>query len=149
MRRPLSAIAGVALLAETLAIVSVNVVLGLAVRRQSMSLAGLAPGAMSTGVWAAGGVFGLYLVVCAVVCLRAAWTGRAPGRLGRLLLVVCAVAQGVLGAAGVGMIGWFAFVAMMVILGLVVATLIVFAPSPAAAMAAPVAGARPANPTSP
>jgi hypothetical protein len=149
MRRPVAAVAGVALVAVTLVIAFVNLVLGLAVKRQSMSLGGLAPSAMSTGAWVAGGLLGLYLLCCAGICVRAAVTDRTPGRLGRLLLVVCAVAHGVLGAAVVGMVGWLAFAVLMVVLGLLVATLILYAPAPVPPPAAADNGAAFANPTSP
>ncbi len=126
MRRPIAATAAVALVVEALVIAFVNLVLGLAVERQSMSLGGLAPGAMSAGAWVAGGLFGLYLLVCAAIAARTALRDRAPGRLPRLVLVVCAVVHGVLGAVVVGMVGWAAFAAMMVILAALVATLLLY-----------------------
>ena len=60
-----------------------------------MSLGGLGSGAMATGAWVAGGLFGLYLLLCAAIAAYTAVRDRAPHRLTRLLLVVCAVAHGV------------------------------------------------------
>lgn len=131
MRRPIATAAAVALVVEALVIAFVNLVLGLAVKRQSMSLGGLAPAAMSTGAWVAGALFGLYLVVCAAIVARTAVRDRAPGRVPRIVLIVCAVVHGVVGAAVVGIVGWLAFGAMMVILALLVATLMSY-PAPAA-----------------
>lgn len=127
MRRPVAAVAAGVLVIEAVAIAFVNLMLGLAVKRQSMSLGGLAPTAMSTGAFVAAGLIGLFLLTCAAIAVRAAVADRAPGRFARILLIVCAVAHCVLGAAVVGMIGWLAFVAMMVGLGLVVATLVLYA----------------------
>lgn len=126
MRRPIAVAAALALVAEAAAIAFVNLVLGLAVRDQSMSLAGLKPQAMTTGAWVAGAVFALYLLVCAVIELATAVRDRGPGRVNRLLLVVCAVLQGVLGAVVVGMVGWAAFAALMLVLALLVATLVTY-----------------------
>src|SRR5437879_2713172 len=124
MRRPVAAVAAVLLIVEALGIGFVNWVLGLAVKRQSMSLGGLQPSAMSAGAWAAGALFALFLIACGVLLARIAIRDRAPGRVGRLVLIVCAVIHGVLGAVVVGMVGWFAFVALMVILGFLVLTLV-------------------------
>ncbi len=126
MRRPIAAAAALALLAEAGAVVFVNVVLGAAVNQQNMSLAGLRPHAMSDGAWAAGALLGLYLLVCAVIEVTTAVRDRGPGRVNRLLLVVCAVVQGVLGAVVVGVVGWAAFTALMVVLALLVATLVTY-----------------------
>ncbi len=125
-RRPVAWVAAIVLLAEALGIVFVNWFLGLVVDHQDMSLAGLDPRAMSIGAWVAGGIFGLYLVLCAVVLVRAAITDRAPGGFGRILLISAAVVHGLLGAFSVGLVGWPAFVAMMVVLGLVVLTLVAY-----------------------
>ena len=46
------------------------------------------------------------------------------GGFGRLLLISCAVVQGVIGAASVGLVGWDAFLFMMVSLGLIVWALV-------------------------
>ncbi|MBY8883980.1 hypothetical protein K7472_03870 [Streptomyces sp. PTM05] len=128
MRRPIAAVTAVALVVDACAVAFVNVILGLAVKRQNMSLAGLKPKAMSSGAFGAAVLFGLFLLVCAAFAARAAITDRGPGRVGRIVLVVCAVVHGVLGAFLVGMMGWLAFAAMMVVLALVVATLMSYAP---------------------
>ncbi|MEU1631002.1 hypothetical protein ABZ746_38330 [Streptomyces sp. NPDC020096] len=127
MRRPVAAVAAGVLIIEAFVIAFINLVLGLAVKRQSMSLGGLAPGAMSAGAFVAGAVFAVFLLFCAAIAIRTAMADRAPGRFARVVLVVCAVLHGLLGAAVVGMVGWLAFVAMMVTLGLVVATLVLYA----------------------
>lgn len=143
MSRPVAAAAAAALIVEALAIAFVNLVLGLAVKQQSMSFGGLPPSAMSLGAYVAGGLFALFLLACAVLLLRTAVTDRAPGRLGRLVLIVCAVVHGILGAAVVGIVGWAAFAAMMVVLGLLVWTLLSYVRSGANA------NANGASPTSP
>lgn len=85
---------------------------------------------MSGGTWVMGGVFGLYLVLCGLLLLLAGVRDRAPGRLARIVLIVCAVAHGVLGALTVGLVGWAAFAVLMVVLGLIVLTLVAYgAPS--------------------
>jgi MFS family permease len=128
MRRGIAVGAAVALVLEAVAIGFVNWILGLAVRDQNMSLAGLKPSVMSAGSWAGGALFGLFLAGCAVLAARIAWRDRMVGRLGRIVLIVCAVVHGVVGAVVVGLVGWWAFAAMMVILGLLVATLLQYAP---------------------
>ncbi|WP_405586739.1 hypothetical protein [Streptomyces sp. NBC_01190] len=128
MRRGTAVGAAVALVLEALAIALVNWLLGLAIRHQSMSLAGLDPDAMAIGSWVAGGVFALFLIGCAVLALRIARRDRMTGRVARIVLIVCAVVQGVAGAVVVGPVGWPAFVALMVVLSLLVATLVLYAP---------------------
>src|SRR5438874_1539393 len=92
-----------------------------------MSLAGLAPGAMSVGAWAGGILFGLYLIFCAVMMARAALRDRPLGNFTRILLISCAVGHGLLGAFAVGLVGWAAFAAMMVVLAMIVMTLVAYA----------------------
>ncbi len=147
MRRPVAAVAAAALAVEAVAGAFVNLVLGLAVRRQSMSLGGLAPGAMSAGAWAAGAALGVFLLLCAVAAARIAAADRPPGRRTRLLLTVCAVAHGVLGTVAVGVAGWPVYTALMVTLGLLVATLVLWPPPAAGPAGAAAPG--PANPTGP
>ncbi|MFJ8820311.1 hypothetical protein ACIREE_00850 [Streptomyces sp. NPDC102467] len=125
-RRPVAWVAAIVLLAEALGIGFVNWFLGLVVEGQDMSLAGLDPQAMSVGAWVAGGVFGIYLVLCAFVLARAAATDRSPGTVGRILLISAAVVHGLLGAFCVGLVGWPAFAFMMVVLALVVFTLVAY-----------------------
>ncbi|MFI0821662.1 hypothetical protein ACH4TX_40050 [Streptomyces sp. NPDC021098] len=131
-RRPVAAVAAVTLMLEAVGIALLNWILGLVVDRQQMSLGGLDTDAMSVGTWVGGGVFGLYLLLCGVVLLRMALRDRAPGRFGRILLITCAVTHGVVGAFSVGLVGWPAFVFMMVVLGLVVLSLLAYEPQGAA-----------------
>ncbi|MFI7384470.1 hypothetical protein [Streptomyces sp. NPDC049813] len=125
-RRPVAWVAAIVVLAEALGIVLMNWFLGLVVDRQDMSLAGLDPRAMSVGAWVAGGVFGIYLALCAFVLARAAATDRSPGTVGRILLISAAVVHGLLGAFSIGLVGWLAFVLMMVVLALIVLTLVAY-----------------------
>jgi len=124
MRRGIAATAAALLIVEAFGLAFINWVLGLAVRHQSMSLAGIAPAAMAAGAWAAGGLLALFLFSCAGLLGRAAWNDRPPGRFGRALLTGCVVLHGVLGAAVVGLVGWPAFAAMMLIFGLVLWSLL-------------------------
>ncbi|WP_328915713.1 MULTISPECIES: hypothetical protein [unclassified Streptomyces] len=128
MRRGIAAGTAVVLVLEALAIAGVNWVLGLAVRHQEMSLGGLDSDTMAAGSWAGGGLFALFLVVCAVLVARIALRDRTAGRAGRIALIVCAVVQGVVGAIVVGIVGWTAFALLMVILALLVGTLLLYAP---------------------
>lgn len=141
MRRGIAIGTAVVLVLEALAIALVNWILGLAVQHQKMSMGGLSHDAMATGSWVAGGVFGVFLVLCAVLVARIAWLERITGAFSRIVLVVCAVVHGVVGALVVGLVGWPAFFLMMVILGLLVATLLMYAPEeqPAASVG-PTAG---------
>ncbi|WP_328921318.1 hypothetical protein OG911_19275 [Streptomyces sp. NBC_00208] len=126
MRRPVAFVAAIVLFGEAAGMVLVNGILATVVDNQEMSLAGLDPAAMSAGAWAMGGVAGLYLVLCGLVLLLTGIRDRAPGRVGRAALISCAVVHGVLGALTVGLIGWAAFVFMMVVLGLIVLTLVAY-----------------------
>jgi len=142
VRRGIAAATAVVLVLDALTIALVNWILGLAVRRQQMSLGGLRTDAMAVGSWVAGGVFALFLLCCAVLVARIALRDRMSGRFGRIVLIVCAVVHGVVGAAVVGLVGWYAFLVMMVVLALLVATLLFYAPEDqpvggAAAEAAP------------
>jgi MFS family permease len=129
-RRPVAWVGAIVLLAEAVGIVLLNWFLGLVVNKQDMSLAGLDPHAMSVSTWIAGGFFGLYLALCGVVMARSAILDRAPGRFGRLLLISAAVVHALLGAFSVGLVGWPAFVFMMVVLGLIVLTLVAYDKKP-------------------
>lgn len=75
-RRPVAWVAAIVLLAEAAGFVFVNGLMATVVDNQQMSLAGLDPDAMSNGAWAAGGALGLYLIVCAALVGRAAFTDR-------------------------------------------------------------------------
>ncbi|MDX3230727.1 hypothetical protein [Streptomyces sp. ME19-01-6] len=123
-RRPVVVVTAVMLIVEAAGIALLNWILGLVVDRQQMSLGGIDTDAMSIGTWVAGGLFGLYLLLCALVLLRTAIRDRAPGRLARILLITCAVVHGLVGAFSVGLVGWMAFALMMVMLGLIVLSLL-------------------------
>ncbi|MEV7865506.1 hypothetical protein AB0P17_05250 [Streptomyces sp. NPDC088124] len=123
-------LAAIVLVAEAVGVVFVNGVLAMVVDNQQMSLAGVDSAAMFAGTWVTGGVFGLYLVVCAGILARTAVRDRAPGRFGRIVLITCAVVHGVLGALTVGLVGWTAFAVMMAIMGLVVLALVAYESEP-------------------
>ncbi|MBD3010617.1 MULTISPECIES: hypothetical protein [unclassified Streptomyces] len=139
-RRPVAAVAAVTLMVEAVGIALLNWILGLVVDRQQMSMGGLDTDAMSIGTWVAGGLFGLYLLVCGVVLLRTAVRDRAPGRLARILLITCAVVHGLVGAFSVGLVGWAAFAFLMVVLGLIVLSLLGYEAEPPAEPSAEPAG---------
>ncbi|KIF79170.1 membrane protein [Streptomyces sp. 150FB] len=125
-RRPVAWVAAVVLVLEALGVVLVNALLAEVVDNQHMSLAGLASNAMSRGAWVLGVLAAVYLVVCGVFLVRMALRNRAPGRVGRIVLISCAVVHGVLGALAVGLLGWLAFVAMVVVLALLVWVLVAY-----------------------
>ncbi|SHK66862.1 hypothetical protein [Actinacidiphila paucisporea] len=144
MRRGIAVGTAVVLVLEALTIGFVNWIMGLAVRHQKMSLGGLDPDAMAAGSWVGGGLFALFLITCAVLVARIALRDRMSGRVGRIVLIVCAVVHGVVGAIVVGLVGWYAFVVLMLVLALLVGTLLLYAPEdrqeaapPAAPPAAP------------
>ncbi|MFE8911277.1 hypothetical protein [Streptomyces globisporus] len=128
MRRPVAIVTALVLFGEAVGIVIVNAVLATVAENQSMSLAGMDPHAMSAGTWVMGGVSGLLLVLCGLTALIAGVRDRAPGRVGRIVLIGCAVVHGVLGAVAVGLVGWAAFAFMMVVLALLVLTLLSYGP---------------------
>ncbi|MCE4943063.1 hypothetical protein LVX13_07960 [Streptomyces albulus] len=145
-RRPVALAAAVVLILEAAGMLLLNWILSIVVDRQQMSLAGLRPGAMSVGAWAGGAAFALFLLCCAAVLLRSALRDRGPGRLARIALICCAVVHGVLGALAVGLLGWPAFAAAMVVLALLVLTLVAYgeARPRAAGVEEPAAGGAPA-----
>ncbi|MEV6397727.1 hypothetical protein AB0M39_23645 [Streptomyces sp. NPDC051907] len=124
MRRPVAVVAALVLLVEAVGIVAINGIMATFVDKQDMSLAGLDPDAMVTGTWAMGIAFGLFLASCAAVLLVAGLRDRAPGRIGKIMVISCAVVHGVLGALTVGLMGWGAFAFMMTVLGLIVLALL-------------------------
>ncbi|MEW1900437.1 MULTISPECIES: hypothetical protein [unclassified Streptomyces] len=134
-RRPIALATAVVLLLEAPGIVAVNAVMARFVEAQSMSLDGMDPDAMVTGTWALGIVSGAALVLCALVALLAGLRDRRPGRLGRGLLIGCAIVHGVLGAVSVGLLGWEAFAFLTVVLGLIVLTLVAYGKEPGAPVA--------------
>ncbi|MFE7774082.1 hypothetical protein ACFU5O_09305 [Streptomyces sp. NPDC057445] len=142
-RRPVAVVAALVLFLEAMGIVAINGILATVVDNQSMSLDGMDPDVMATGTWAMGGFFGVYLVACGIVLLLAGLRDRTPGRFGRVLLIICAVVHGVLGALTVGLVGWSAFVFMMVVLGLIVLSLVAYGKSEPAV--APPADAAPSE----
>ncbi|WP_351229527.1 hypothetical protein [Streptomyces sp. NPDC002133] len=146
-RRPVAVVAALVLFLEAVGIVAINGILATVVDNQSMSLDGLDPDVMSTSTWVMGGVFGAYLASCGLVLLLAGLRDRAPGRFGRILLIVCAAVHGVLGALCVGLVGWSAFAFMMVVLGLIVLTLLAYEKGESAGpgTADPADGSAPAN----
>ncbi|MEU1024944.1 hypothetical protein ABZ366_23160 [Streptomyces sp. NPDC005904] len=125
-RRPVAWVGAIVLLVEAVGIVLLNWFLGLVVDNQKMSLAGLDPHAMTVAAWIGGALFGGYLALCGVLLALVGIRDRAPGRLGRLLLIGCAVVHGVLGAFCVGPVGWPAFVFMMAVLALIVLPLVAY-----------------------
>ncbi|WP_330173930.1 hypothetical protein OG875_10320 [Streptomyces sp. NBC_01498] len=131
VRRPVAGVAALVLLVEAVGFVFLNGVMATVVDNQQMSLAGLHPDAMSTGAWAAGAALGLFLALCALPPARAALTDRGFGRVARPVLVVCAILHAVLGALAVGLVGWTAFLYLMVVLGLIVLTLVAYEGRPA------------------
>ncbi|MGW7518315.1 hypothetical protein ACWGJ2_22285 [Streptomyces sp. NPDC054796] len=124
LRRPVAAVAALVLVLEAAGIVLINLVLGLVVDDQDMSLAGLDPRAMSASAWIAGCLFGAYLLLCAAILLTMAARDRPPKSFFRIVLISCAVVQGLLGAASVGLVGWAAFFFMMLSLALIVWSLV-------------------------
>lgn len=146
VRRGIAVAAAVVLVLEAVAIAFVNWILGIAVKKQEMSLGGMNTDAMAVGSWAGGGLFALFLLTCAVLVTRIALRDRMSGRVGRITLIVCAVVHGVVGALVVGLVGWYAFVLMMVILALLVGTLLLYAPEDRPASAATAAPGSPDGP---
>ncbi len=126
VRRPVAWIVAVVLFVEALGVVALNWLLGTVVDNQQMSLAGLDPDVMSTSSKVSGFVFGLYFVLCGLVALLVALRDRPPVGLGRVLLVSAAVVHGLLGAFSWGLMGWHAFLFMMVVLALIVLLLMTY-----------------------
>ncbi|MGW7421432.1 hypothetical protein ACWGJB_15370 [Streptomyces sp. NPDC054813] len=126
VRRPVAWVVAVILLAEALGVAALNWFMGVVVDRQDMSLAGLDPDNMSMSAKIGAVVFGLYFALCALVALLVAIRNRAPAGLGRILLISVAVVHGLLGAVAWGLIGWTAFLSMVVVLALVVLLLMTY-----------------------
>ncbi|MER8235445.1 hypothetical protein [Streptomyces sp. NPDC094049] len=125
-RRPIALVTAAVLLLEAPGIVAVNAVMARFVKAQSMSLDGLDPESMHTGTWALGIGSGAALALCGLVALVAGVRDRRPGRLGRALLIGCALVHAVLAAVAVGLLGWGAFAVLMTVLGLIVLTLVAY-----------------------
>ncbi|MDG9716287.1 hypothetical protein [Streptomyces sp. DH24] len=126
VRRPVAWIVAVVLFAEAVGVAALNWFLGVVVDRQDMSLAGLDPDMMSTSSKIGGLVFGLYFALCGLVALLVALRNRPPAGLGRVLLISAAVVHAVLGAVTWGLVGWHAFLFMVLVLGLVVLLLMTY-----------------------
>ncbi|GAA1017516.1 hypothetical protein STXM2123_6013 [Streptomyces sp. F-3] len=137
VRRPVAGVVAVVLLVEAFAVGALNWLLGEVVHRQQMSLAGLDPQMMSASAKAGGVLFGLCFALCGLVALRVAVRGRRPSRPGRVLLVGAAVVHGLLGAVAWGLVGWKAFVALMVVLALIVLLLMTYDPQEGSAGGVP------------
>ncbi|MET9832712.1 hypothetical protein ABZ078_26175 [Streptomyces sp. NPDC006385] len=126
VRRPVAWVVALVLFAEALGVAALNWFLGVVVDRQDMSLAGLDPDAMSVSSKIGGLVFGGYFALCGLVALLVAVRDRAPAGLGRILLISAAVVHGLLGAFVWGLVGWTAFVFMVVVLALIVLLLMTY-----------------------
>ncbi|CAM5425859.1 hypothetical protein [Streptomyces tanashiensis] len=125
-RRPIALVTAAVLFLEAPGIVAINAVMAGFLEAQSMSLDGMDPDAMVAGTWGLGIASGVALVLCALVALVAGIRDRRPGRLGRGLLIGCAIAHGVLGAVAVALLGWKAFAFLVAVLGLLVLTLVAY-----------------------
>lgn len=128
-RRCVAALTAAVLVGDALVLGMVHLVLGMAVDRQEMSVAGLSTTAMSTTTWTAGGLLAVFLLVCGVLAARTCVTDRAPGRPARVLLVGAAVLHAVLASVAVGIAGWGVFTALMLVFGLIVLTLTMYPPA--------------------
>lgn len=116
----------VVLFAEALGVAGLNWFLGVVVERQDMSLAGLDPDVMATSSRIGGVVFGLYFALCGLVALLMALRNRPAAGLGRVLLISAAVVHGLLGAFVWGLVGWPAFLFMVLVLALIVLLLMTY-----------------------
>ncbi|MDH6217311.1 hypothetical protein [Streptomyces pseudovenezuelae] len=134
IRRPVAWIVAIVLFAEAFGVFALNWFLGIVVDRQDMSLAGLDPDTMAVSSKAGGVVFGLYYALCGLVALLVALRNRPPAGLGRVLLISAAVVHGLLAAFVWGLVGWTAFLFMIVVLALIVLLLMTYdtkaAPAP-------------------
>jgi hypothetical protein len=152
LRRWVAGAAALILTVEAVGIVLLHIFLSMVVDEQQMSMAGLEPRSMSLSAVVAGGLFGGYLLLCAAVLVRTAVRDRAPTGLLRIVLISAAVVHGLLGAATVGLVGWAAFLFMMVVLGLIVWSLVSYSVEEAAEREGPPpgpAGGGPAAPAAP
>ncbi|MFF7732800.1 hypothetical protein [Streptomyces sp. NPDC007984] len=141
IRRPVAWVVAVVLFAEAFGLAALNWFLGVVVDRQDMSLAGLDPHMMSVSSKVGGIVFGLYFALCGLVALLVALRDRPPAGLGRVLLISAAVVHGMLGAFTWGLVGWTAFLFMVLVLALIVLLLMTYdRPAGPADAAAPEGG---------
>lgn len=123
-RRAVAAAAALVLTLEAVVLVLLNLLLGKVVDAQEMSLGGIDPRAMTVSAWIGAVVVGAYVLGCAAILARTAIRDRAPYGFLRIVLISAAVVHGLLGAFSVGLVGWSAFFAMMVVLGLIVWSLV-------------------------
>jgi len=126
VRRPVAWVVAVVLFVEALGVAALNWFLGIVVDRQDMSLAGLDPDVMSVSSKVGGVVFGAYFALCGLVALLVALRDRAPAGLGRVLLISAAVVHALLGAFAWGLVGWTAFLFMVVVFALIVLVLMTY-----------------------
>ncbi|MEU6911868.1 hypothetical protein [Streptomyces olindensis] len=126
VRRPVAWVVAVVLFAEAFGIAALNWSLGVVVDRQDMSLAGLDPHMMSVSSKIGGIAFGLYFALCGLVALLVALRDRPPAGFGRVLLISAAVVHGILGAFTWGLVGWPAFLFMVLVLALIVLLLMTY-----------------------
>ncbi|WP_330283259.1 hypothetical protein [Streptomyces sp. NBC_00588] len=146
VRRPVAWIVAIVLFVEALGVAALNWFLGIVVDRQDMSLAGLDSDMMANSSKIGGIVFGLYFALCAVVALLVALRDRPPAGFGRILLISAAVVHALLGAFAWGLVGWGAFLLMVVVLGLIVLLLMTYDRPAQPADAAPPAAPGPDDP---
>ncbi len=140
IRRPVAWVVAVVLFAEAFGLAALNWFLGVVVDRQDMSLAGLDPHMMSVSSKIGGIVFGLYFALCGLVALLVALRDRPPAGFGRVLLISAAVVHGLLGAFTWGLVGWTAFLFMVLVLALIVLLLMTYDRPAEPADAAPEGG---------
>ncbi|MGW6618755.1 hypothetical protein ACWGA0_35530 [Streptomyces erythrochromogenes] len=126
VRRLVAGLAAIVLVAEAAVLVLVHIVLGRTTANQSMSIAGSDPDVMSKATYAMGAGMGAFLLLCAALAVLAALRDRSPGRFGRIVLIGAAVTHAVLGMLAVGLVGWAAFAALMLILCLLVLILTLY-----------------------
>ncbi|MGI5367763.1 hypothetical protein [Streptomyces iakyrus] len=140
IRRPVAWVVAVVLFAEAFGVAALNWFLGVVVDRQDMSLAGLDPHMMSVSSKIGGIAFGLYFALCGLVALLVALRDRPPAGFGRVLLISAAVVHALLGAFTWGLVGWTAFLFMVLVLALIVLLLMTYDRPAEPADAAPAGG---------
>ncbi|MET9389925.1 hypothetical protein ABZY20_05825 [Streptomyces sp. NPDC006624] len=146
VRRPVAWVVAVVLFAEAFGIAALNWFLGVVVDRQDMSLAGLDPHMMSASSKIGGIVFGLYFALCGLVALLVALRDRSPAGLGRVVLISAAVVHALLGAFTWGLVGWPAFLFMVLVFALIVLLLMTYDRPAEPADAGPGDGGSPVTP---
>jgi hypothetical protein len=119
-------VVAIVLFVEAFGVAALNWFLGVVVDRQDMSLAGLDSDMMANSSKIGGIVFGLYFALCGLVALLVALRDRPPAGFGRILLISAAVVHALLGAFAWGLVGWSAFLFMVVVLGLIVLLLMTY-----------------------